>query len=195
MSRVPTNKIAIDFSLLEDYYQLRSYKKHEMPCKKQPASSGVGFPICREERTAVSKQCSIYGRQPSEEVHGLVDHLVHCELEGSLHEVLHELDKDVSLARKRTQSLLGLITRRGQVRFVVLEEGSELAKEFKACGFCVSAIKLSDKHRLSRTELKEAFAQIRSLRGARINGLEELLVHRGTATEQYFTFHIDLEAA
>lgn len=141
----------------------------------------------------MSTLCPITGRQ-SGAARGLVDHLESCELAGSNHEVLHGLDTDVTVAQKRTRSFLGLLCRRGQVRFVILEEGSELAKDFKSCGYCISTITLGEV-RPTQSDLRQAFAQIRQLRGTRINGLEELRVLHGSSAEQYFTFHVDLEAA
>ena len=97
----------------------------------------------------MSTQCTITGEQTSR-THGLVDTVEPCMFEGDVHELLHSFHADVEKAHAHLRPLLfGFIRRRGQVRFVILPEGSPLERAYRKDGYLVSRRSNSRKTRYS----------------------------------------------
>lgn len=103
--------------------------------------------------------------------------------------MLAELEADVEVAKRATRPFIGLIPRRGHIRFVLLAPRSQLWKKFDSCGFRLSALAL-DSEVINEELLRTLLAMLRLKTGIRTSNVASCT----DGDETYLTYHVDLEA-
>ncbi|MAU34116.1 hypothetical protein CL689_01405 [Candidatus Saccharibacteria bacterium] len=103
--------------------------------------------------------------------------------------MLAELETDVAVAKRATRPFMGLIPRRGHLRFVLLAPHSQLWKQFDRCGYRLSALAL-DCDVINEELLRKLLFMLRLKTGIRTSNVAT----QTDGHETYLTYHVDLEA-